>query len=87
MARSRDAPTGCTCRQQRLRDAALEQQRPQGISPGSAELTGDTNPFELGLADRVSLDKGCYLGQETMAKLASKGASSNSCASGAARNC
>ena len=57
-----------------LRDAALEQQRLQrGFPPGSAELTGDTNPFELGLADRVSLDKGCYLGQETMAKLASKG--------------
>ena len=57
-----------------LRDAALEQQRlEQGFPPGSAELSGDTNPFELGLADRISLDKGCYLGQETMAKLAGKG--------------
>lgn len=28
------------------------------------------NPFELGLADRVSLSKGCYVGQETLAKLA-----------------
>ena len=55
-------------------DAALEQQRlQQGFPPGSAELSGDTNPFELGLADRISLDKGCYLGQETMAKLAGKG--------------
>ena len=35
----------------------------------SQELTGDTNP-ELGLAKRISLSKGCYLGQETMAKLA-----------------
>ena len=57
-----------------LRDAALERQRlQQGFPPGNAELTGETNPFELGLADRVSLDKGCYLGQETMAKLAGKG--------------
>ena len=57
-----------------LDQAALERQRlQQGFPPGSAELNGDTNPFELGLADRISLDKGCYLGQETMAKLAGKG--------------
>ena len=30
----------------------------------------DHNPFELGLADRVSLTKGCYVGQETLARLA-----------------
>ena len=36
-------------------------------SPG--ELNDTTNPFELGLADRVSLSKGCYVGQETLAKL------------------
>lgn len=35
-----------------------------------AELNDDTNPFELGLAARVSLSKGCYVGQETLAKLA-----------------
>lgn len=35
-----------------------------------AELNDDTNPFELGLADRVSLGKGCYVGQETLARLA-----------------
>ena len=28
--------------------------------------------MELGLADRVSTSKGCYLGQETMAKLIGK---------------
>ena len=44
-----------------------------GIPSGSGEITGATNPFELGLARWVSLSKGCYLGQETMAKLASKG--------------
>lgn len=37
------------------------------------EINGETNPFELGLRDWVSLSKGCYLGQETMAKLASSG--------------
>lgn len=35
-----------------------------------AEVNDDTNPFELGLAPRVSLSKGCYVGQETLAKLA-----------------
>ncbi|EDY37297.1 glycine cleavage T-protein; aminomethyltransferase [Cyanobium sp. PCC 7001] len=42
----------------------------QGLPAASAELNDDTNPFELGLADRVSLSKGCYVGQETLAKLA-----------------
>ena len=45
----------------------------RGLPTGSGEITGATNPFELGLASWVSLTKGCYLGQETMAKLASKG--------------
>ena len=45
----------------------LQQGRP--AVPG--EINGDHNPFELGLADRVSLSKGCYVGQETLAKLAS----------------
>lgn len=57
-----------------LSTEALEQQRLQrGFPPGPGELTGETNPFELGLTGRISLDKGCYLGQETMAKLAGKG--------------
>ncbi len=57
-----------------LADAdALEQWRLLQGWPSSQELTGDTNPFELGLARRISLSKGCYLGQETMAKLASSG--------------
>lgn len=42
-------------------------QRGQAAAP--AELNGDTNPFELGLASRVSLSKGCYVGQETLARL------------------
>ena len=54
-------------------DAALEQWRVrEGCPPGPGELNGDTNPLELGLIDRVSTKKGCYLGQETMAKLISR---------------
>jgi folate-binding protein YgfZ len=41
----------------------------QAIPAAPGELTDDTNPFELGLAGRVSLNKGCYVGQETLAKL------------------
>ena len=45
----------------------------QGWPLGAGELDGTTNPFELGLSPWVHLNKGCYLGQETVAKLASKG--------------
>ena len=49
---------------------ALEHWRLQsGFPPGPGELNGDTNPLELGLVARISTEKGCYLGQETMAKL------------------
>ena len=40
----------------------------QGIPSFGKELNGETNPYELGLADTINLDKGCYLGQEAMAK-------------------
>ena len=42
----------------------------QGVPAAPGEINEDTNPFEVGLADRVSLSKGCYVGQETLAKLA-----------------
>jgi len=45
----------------------------QGWPLSDQELTGDTNPFELGLMHWIELNKGCYLGQETVAKLASRG--------------
>jgi folate-binding protein YgfZ len=49
----------------------VEQQRlHQGFPAAPGELNDDTNPFELGLAPWVSLNKGCYVGQETLAKLA-----------------
>lgn len=41
----------------------------QGRAAEPGELNGETNPFELGLAERVSLSKGCYVGQETLARL------------------
>lgn len=34
-----------------------------------AEIDGTTNPYELGLDDLVSDDKGCYIGQEVLARL------------------
>lgn len=37
-------------------------------APGS-ELTEDYNPLEAGLSHTVSLSKGCYIGQETLAKV------------------
>ena len=52
---------------------AMEQERwriQQGVPAAPGEINDDTNPFEVGLADRVSLSKGCYVGQETLAKLA-----------------
>ena len=45
----------------------------QGFPAWRSEIDGKTNPFELGLFDLVSLDKGCYLGQETMARLIRSG--------------
>ena len=51
----------------------LEQWRiSHGLPLSSQELNGETNPLELGLADWISLEKGCYLGQETVAKLVSR---------------
>jgi len=50
--------------------AAVEHWRLQsGFPPGPGELNGETNPLELGLVAQISTEKGCYLGQETMAKL------------------
>lgn len=49
----------------------LERWRIQRGRPASpTEINTDTNPFELGLTRRVHLAKGCYVGQETLAKLA-----------------
>ena len=54
-----------------LRAGEVERWRIQlGLPAVPGEINEDVNPFELGLADRVRLDKGCYAGQETLAKLA-----------------
>ena len=55
----------------RLEPEAREHWRIQmGWPACPQEVNDDSNPFELGLAPRVSLSKGCYVGQETLAKLA-----------------
>ena len=54
-----------------LEAAEVERQRLRcGFPAAPGELNDDTNPFELGLAPWVNLNKGCYVGQETLAKLA-----------------
>jgi len=51
-------------------EAAEQLRLRQGFPAEPGELNDSTNPFELGLAPWVSLNKGCYVGQETLAKLA-----------------
>lgn len=41
----------------------------QGRPKPDAELTEDYNPLEVGLWSKISFDKGCYIGQETIARL------------------
>jgi folate-binding protein YgfZ len=41
----------------------------QGRPLPEAELTEDYNPLEAGLWHTISFDKGCYIGQETIARL------------------
>ncbi len=40
-----------------------------GLPAAGLELTEDVNPWEAGLDDLVSLHKGCYNGQEVVARL------------------
>ncbi|QLE56317.1 folate-binding protein YgfZ [Nostoc sp. TCL26-01] len=41
----------------------------QGRPAPDAELTDDYNPLEVGLWQTISFSKGCYIGQETIARL------------------
>ncbi|MFB2739627.1 CAF17-like 4Fe-4S cluster assembly/insertion protein YgfZ [Umezakia ovalisporum] len=41
----------------------------QGRPAPDAELTEDYNPLEVGLWQTISFNKGCYIGQETIARL------------------
>ncbi|MBD2091622.1 folate-binding protein YgfZ [Microcoleus sp. FACHB-1515] len=53
-----------------LDDAAWEKLRiEQGRPMPDRELTEDYNPLEAGLWHTISLSKGCYIGQETIARL------------------
>lgn len=51
-------------------NCAWEQLRiEQGRPVAEHELTDDYNPLEAGLWQTISLEKGCYIGQETIARL------------------
>ena len=53
-----------------LSDRAWEQLRiEQGRPAPDHELTEDYNPLEAGLWQTISFNKGCYIGQETIARL------------------
>jgi folate-binding protein YgfZ len=53
-----------------LGDRAWEQLRiQQGRPAPDRELTDDYNPLEAGLWQTISFEKGCYIGQETIARL------------------
>lgn len=53
-----------------LSDTTWEQLRiEQGRPMPDRELTEDVNPLEAGLWHTISLSKGCYIGQETIARL------------------
>jgi folate-binding protein YgfZ len=41
----------------------------RGLPASGHELTEEHNPLEAGLSDAVSFDKGCYVGQEVVARL------------------
>ncbi len=41
----------------------------QALPIYGSEIDGKNNPLELGLTDLIDFNKGCYLGQETIAKL------------------
>ncbi len=45
----------------------------KGIIQGNEGVNRDANPLELGLLYLIDLDKGCYIGQETIAKLSRSG--------------
>lgn len=51
-------------------DEALELLRiERGVPVQGRELTEDANPLEAGLIEHISFNKGCYIGQEVVARL------------------
>lgn len=71
-----------------LHDQLLELGKPQGLRPagslvynllrirsgrpGGGELSSDYIPLEIGLWDEISFNKGCYTGQEIIARMESR---------------
>ena len=51
-----------------LGEKDLEAMRIEASAPGPGEFFGKFTPFEIGLYDRVSASKGCYTGQEVLAR-------------------
>ena len=49
-------------------DSEMEALRISSATLGPGEIFGDFTPFEIGLDDRVSSSKGCYPGQEVLAR-------------------
>jgi folate-binding protein YgfZ len=45
----------------------------RGVSRYGAEISEDVLPLEAGLDDAVSLSKGCYIGQEPVARVTARG--------------
>ncbi|MFN4279861.1 YgfZ/GcvT domain-containing protein [Thermosynechococcus sp.] len=66
-----DRPLGdLLCPYPQLSDADWEHLRiRQGRPAADAELTEDYNPLEARLGHTISFNKGCYIGQETIARL------------------
>lgn len=56
-----------------LSETCLEEKRIKSLRPGPAELTAKFTPYNIGLDHLVSETKGCYLGQEVLARMQSRG--------------
>ncbi|MDP6010499.1 MAG: hypothetical protein QF707_01770 [Candidatus Poseidoniaceae archaeon] len=54
---------------------AIERLRIENLHPGPAELCIDYTPLNVGLGHLVHENKGCYLGQEILARMRSRGRS------------
>jgi folate-binding protein YgfZ len=58
----------------RLDDAAVEVMRiERGVTKYGAEISEDVLPLEAGLDDAISHTKGCYVGQEPVARVTARG--------------
>lgn len=55
-------------------EQAWEQERVLSGRPAGRELTQEHTPLEAGLWRLVDLGKGCFIGQETLAKVSKLGA-------------